>query len=120
MADEIDPRLIAALLAQRGQRPRVPISGMEGPGGEPYFAPEGQPQESGMPGWYQSVQPYPVNAPAAHVFLSIAITTNGTAANHLRRKNLPVSIGQAAVGSGWEMATAGAADVDCDRLRQRP
>ena len=56
--------LILALMGK--QKPRVPISGMEGPNGEPFYAPEGREvPSSSAPAWLRNAQPYPVNLPAA-------------------------------------------------------
>lgn len=47
-------------------RPRVPMSGVFGPNGEQVFTPEGTlVGPDSMPAFYRTMQPYPVNLPAA-------------------------------------------------------
>lgn len=63
MADDVDTSLILALMGK--QKPRVPISGMEGPNGEPFYGREGKEVPSSAMPWLNDVQPYGVNPRAA-------------------------------------------------------
>lgn len=55
--------ILAQMLARR---PRVPISGAEGPRGEPFYAPETAPEPaSALPSWVHDIMPYKPNPRAA-------------------------------------------------------
>jgi hypothetical protein len=55
IADDVDTGLILALMGQ--QKPRIPISGMEGPNGELFYAEGGTSVGADpRPAWMQSIQ----------------------------------------------------------------